>query len=222
MVTEQNKTDSPIIIAVTGASGIVYAFRALQFLLQNNYKVELIFSQNACKVASSEINLELSANLFSQKEQVLSYLKLYDKSNFLNLWGHENVAASISSGSYKTSGMIIIPASMGTIGAIANGLSNNLITRAADVCIKERRKLLVVPREMPLSTIHLENLLKLSRNNVIIAPASPAFYHNPKTLNESVDFIIGKIFDLFGIEHALFKRWKEDESNTLIFQDIKI
>ena len=105
--------------------------------------------------------------------------------------------------------MIIIPSSMGTVAAIASGTSDNLLTRAADVCLKERRKLVIVPREMPLSTIHLENLLKLSKNGAIIAPACPGFYHRPKELIESIDFVVGKALDLFGIEHNLFKRWKE-------------
>lgn len=217
------KNTLPIIIAISGASGTVYALRILRFLLENNYNVELVISENACKVALSELNLEISLNIEFQKKQVLSYLKLSsERGRLLNVWDLKDVSASISSGSYKTLGMIVIPCSMGTIGAISNGLSNNLITRAADVCLKERRKLVIVPREMPFSTIHLENLLKLSKMGVIVAPASPAFYHNPKNLTESVDFVVGKVLDLFGIEHNLFNRWKKENNLSMSYESIKI
>ena len=206
-----NFSKFPIIVAISGASGTAYGIRILQFLLENNYRVELVVSESATKVALDEINLSLSLNPEVLKEQVLCYLKLEnDKKHLLNVWAHDDISASISSGSYRTSGMIIIPASMGTIGAIASGTSDNLITRAADVCLKERRKLVLVPREMPLNTIHLENLLKLSNMGVIVAPASPAFYHKPKDLTDVIDFVCGKVLDLFGIEHSLFKRWKEE------------
>ena len=219
---EKTESSLPIIIAVSGASGTIYGLRILQFLLEHNYKIELVISESACKVAISEIGLDLSLNSEKQKKQVLSYLKIpYDKSNLLNVWDYKDIAASISSGSYKTLGMVIIPASMGTCGAIASGLSNNLITRAADVCLKERRKLIIVPREMPFNMIHLENLLKLSKAGVIIAPANPAFYHNPKDIIEIVDFVVGKILDLFGIDNILFNRWK-NENKLLTFEDIKI
>ncbi len=218
----------PVIVAISGASGTVYGMRLLHFLLENNYKVELVISESASKVAEAEINLNLSLNPKILKEQVLSYLSevrgqrseirkenshlpslISHLSELLNVWSHNDIAASISSGSYRTSGMIIIPASMGTIGAIASGTSDNLITRAADVCLKERRKLILVPRETPLSSIHLENLLKLSRAGAIIAPACPGFYHNPKELNDVIHFVVGKVLDLIGIDHSLFKRWRE-------------
>ena len=210
----------PITIAISGASGTIYGIRTLQFLLENNYKVELIISESATKVAKEETNLTLSTSPELLKEQVLSYLEKNSnkkiQSALLNVWAHNDIGASISSGSYRTLGMIIIPASMGTIGAIASGTSDNLITRAADVCLKERRKLVLVPREMPLNTIHLENLLKLSQIGAIIAPASPAFYHNPKELINSIDFVVGKVLDLFGIEHSMFKRWKEESKDLAL------
>ena len=215
-MTEFNFLKFPIIVAMSGASGTVYGIRTLQFLLENNYKVELVISESASKVAESEINLSLSLNPDELKEQVLFYLKNREnrenkqKRELLNVWAYDDISASISSGSYRTQGMIVIPASMGTIGAISAGTSDNLITRAADVCLKERRKLVLVPREMPFSTIHLENLLKLSKLGAIVAPASPAFYHNPKELTDVIDFVVGKTLDLFGIEHALFKRWREE------------
>lgn len=205
----------PIIIGISGASGTIYGIKAVKYLLESNYNVELVISKNAVRVAQEEINLHLSLNTEVLKEQVLSYLQhsalSTQHSALLNVWANDDIASLISSGSYRTQGMIIIPASMGTISAIANGVSDNLMTRAADVCMKEKRKLILVPREMPYSAIHLENLLKLSRIGVVIAPASPAFYSHPQNLNDSIDFVIGKVFDLFHIEHNLFKRWREKE-----------
>ena len=210
-MNNSNNLSLPVIVAISGASGTIYGIRLLQFLLENNYKVELVISESASKVAETEINLNLSLNPKILKEQVLSHLEnpANKKEELLNVWASDDIAASISSGSYRTSAMVIIPASMGTVGAIASGTSDNLITRAADVCLKERRKLILVPREMPLSSIHLENLLKLSKAGAIIAPACPGFYHNPKDLNDVIDFVVGKVLDLVGIDHSLFKRWRE-------------
>lgn len=214
MINNSNYLKLPITVAISGASGTIYGLRMLQFLLENTYKVDLIISESASKVAHSEVNLTLSLDPTLLKEQVLSYLNpeslILSPNELLNVWAYNDISASISSGSYRTQGMIIIPASMGTIGAIACATSRNLITRAADVCLKERRKLVLVPREMPLNTIHLENLFKLSQIGAIVAPASPAFYHNPKNLMDMVDFVVGKALDIFGIEHSLFMRWKEN------------
>lgn len=204
----------PVIVGITGASGAIYWIRTIQHLLTNNYKLELVFSDSAIKVAKEELGLELSSIPEIIKKQVLSYFNSQNisfNSENLNVWAFNDISASISSGSYKTAGMIIIPASMGTIASIASGTSQNLITRAADVCLKERRKIVVVPREMPLSSIHLENMLKLSTNGVIISPACPGFYSKPKEINQLVDFVIGKVFDLFGIEHTLFTRWNKEK-----------
>lgn len=207
----------PIVLAISGASGSIYGLRTLQFLLQNNYSVELIISQSALKVAKAELGIELSLESNKLIKQVLSYMSDFGYSDidfnaeFLNIWDFDNIAASIASGSFKTMGMIVIPSSMGTISAIASGMSDDLISRAADVCIKEKRKLVLVPREMPYSTLHLENLLRLSKIGVNIAPASPGFYHKPKSLVNSVDFVVGKVLDLFDIEHSLFKRWEGHE-----------
>lgn len=207
-----NNLSLPVIVAISGASGTIYGIRLLQFLLENNYRVELVISKSASKVAEVEINLNLSLDPKKLKEQVLSYLRnpANKKEELLNVWVYDDITASISSGSYRTSAMVIIPASMGTVGAIASGTSDNLITRAADVCLKERRKLILVPREMPFSTIHLENLTKLSIAGAIIAPACPGFYHNPKDLNDAIDFVVGKVLDLIGIDNSLFKRWREE------------
>jgi 4-hydroxy-3-polyprenylbenzoate decarboxylase len=209
-----NLENLPIVIGISGASGTVYGLRTLEFLLQNNYRVDLVISESASKVAINELNLALSTEPVLLKEQVLSYCRI-SKSENLTVWSYDDIAASISSGSYKTQGMIVVPASMGTIGAIASGTSDNLLTRAADVCLKERRKLILVPREMPFSSIHLENLLKLSREGAIVAPACPGFYHSPKNLSDTVDFVVGKVLDLIGIDHELFKRWEKAKRDTL-------
>ena len=213
-----NSLKLPIIVGISGASGIIYGIRLLQFLLENDYKVELVISSSALKVALNETNLNLSDNPEILKEQVLSSFSSKNKQlspHLLNVWAHDDIAASISSGSYRTLGMVVIPASMGTISAIACGTSDNLLTRAADVCLKERRKLVLVPRELPFNTIHLENLLKLSKVGAIIAPACPAFYNRPKDLTDSIDFVVGKVLDLFGIENSLFYRWRESTLSKL-------
>lgn len=206
---------TPITLAISGASGTVYALRTLQFLLENEYKVDLVISNSAIKVAKAELNLPLSANTDILKDDLLKKFNIKNSNN-LTVWSHSDIAASISSGSYRSQGMIIVPCSMGTVSSIACGASDNLIARAADVCIKEQRRLVIVPREMPLSQIHLENLLKLSRCGVIVAPACPGFYHNPTKLSENIDFVVGKVLDSFGVDHNLFKRWKETVSEPTI------
>lgn len=207
----ENK-ELPITIAMSGASGTVYGLRTIQFLIDNGYKVEFVISNSALRVAKEEIGLTLSSNPESLKKQVLSHLFPNSKWNddLLKVWSFTDIAASISSGSFRSAGMIIVPTSMGTLSSIAHGSSDNLITRAADVCIKENRKLVLVPREMPFSTIHLENMLRLSKLGVTIAPASPGFYHSPKTIQENIDFVVGKVLDSFGIDNQMFKRWKEE------------
>jgi len=207
----------PLIVATSGASGTVYAFRLLEFLLENNYRVEFVISMSALMVARDEIGLQLSSNPDILKQQVLSYLKLNSSEVSLNVNDFNDISAPVSSGSFRTSGMVIIPASMDTIAKIRSGITDNLITRAADVCLKEKRKLVLVPREMPLNSIHLENMLGLSKLGAFIAPACPGFYHNPKHMSDLVDFVIGKVLDLLGIENSLFNRWKEKKVTTQVF-----
>jgi len=163
----------------------------------------------------------LDANKEKLKAILLDYTCTQTKSNNLRLWDHSDIAASISSGSYKTEGMIIAPSSMGTIANIAAGTSNNLIARAADVVIKERRKLILVARETPLSTIHLRNMLTLSEMGAIILPAAPGFYHHPQTITDQVNFILGKTLDAFGIDNDLFTRWLKLNSQTLEIENNK-
>lgn len=203
----------PIILAITGASGSIYGIKLLEFLLANDYSVELIISDNAIKVIQVELGWNLdSSSSRKLKSSILSFLNLDYKKVFLNLWGLDNIAAAVSSGSYKTQGMIIAPCSMGTLANINAGTSNNLIARAADVCIKEKRRVVLVARETPLSSIHLRNMYELSQAGVTVLPAAPGFYHKPESIDELVNQIIGKTLDQFEIDNELFKRWTQSRN----------
>ncbi len=197
----------PIILAISAASGFILGIKTLEYLLEHDYKIELIISQNAYYIAESELGLILNNDRDFIKDNILKFLNLENKSENLKVWLDSEFHANPSSGSYKTAGMLIVPSSMSTVAAIASGYTSNLIIRSADVCIKEKRKLLVVPRETPLSSIHLENLLKLSNNGVIIVPPTVGFYSEPQSLDDCINFIVGKILDLFGIDNSLYKRW---------------
>ncbi len=197
----------PIILAISAASGFILGIRTLEYLLQHDYKIELIVSQNAYYIAESELGLILNNDRDLIRNNILEYLNLKNKSENLKIWLDTEFHANPSSGSYKIAGMIIVPSSMSTVAAIASGYTSSLIIRSADVCIKEKRKLLVVPRETPLSSIHLNNLLKLSDNGVIVVPPTIGFYSDPQSLDDCINFIVGKILDLFYIDNNLYKRW---------------
>jgi len=179
-----------MLIAVTGASGVHLAIRLLEILKEKDVETELIISKNAEKIVSVETDYKIS-----------EVRKLADKNYEVN-----DLLAPPASGSYKLDSMIIIPCSMKSLSAIANGYANNLITRAADVAIKEKRKLILVVRETPFSAIHLENMLKLAKLGVIIFPPIPSYYIKPENIDELIDFTIGRIFDQIGIESNI-KRW---------------
>lgn len=212
--------DNPLILAITAASGIIYGLRVLEFLLKNNFKTELIISSKAYYIAKHETGINLCHCKEQIHKNILNFLNFENSQNYkekieefpclqllLRVWLDDEIWANPSSGSYKTNGMIIAPASMATIAAISNGHAENLITRAADVCIKEKRPLTVVPRETPLSTIHLENMLKLSKVGVNIVLPVPGFYGKIKTLDESINFVAGKILDANNINNDLYERW---------------
>ena len=201
-----NKNE-PVILAITAASGIIYGIRTLEFLLKNNYKVELIISSKAYYIFEQELGVEICHDKKIIKKQILDYLDIDSENNNLKVWLDNEVWASPASGSYKTTGMIIAPASMASIASIANGLSENLITRIADVMIKEERNMVISPRETPFSAIHLENMLKLSKLRVKIVPPIIGFYGKIKTLEDGIDFVVGKILDAFGIPNDLYERW---------------
>lgn len=197
-------------VAITGASGTVYGYRTLQLLAESGAVagVNLILSGTAVTVAQ----VEMGANLRdADNAKVNEWLGLANDSKIIRFWRLDNLAAKPSSGSNKQVGMIIVPCSMGTMGAIASGAGTNLIHRAADVCLKEGRKLVLVPRETPYNAIHLENMLKLSHAGARILPASPGFYHRPKTINELVDHLCFRILDQFDIPHSKRSEWTGEE-----------
>ncbi|MDA8215430.1 MAG: UbiX family flavin prenyltransferase [Nitrospiraceae bacterium] len=193
------------ILAVTGASGSIFGVRLLEELLKVS-EVHLVISSNTFPIIKDETGIDWTDK--SQKsEKTEDRIRKYFKTERLFFYEDKQMDAPIASGSFKTDGMLVAPCSMKTLSGIANGYANNLIERAADVVIKEGRPLLLSPREMPFSAIHLENMLKLARLGVKIAPPVPAFYHQPKNMEDIVNFIVGKILDTFSIEHTLFKRW---------------
>ncbi|MBF0505933.1 MAG: UbiX family flavin prenyltransferase [Nitrospirae bacterium] len=188
-----------IILAITGASGAPFGVSILKELLKSA-AVHLIISSNTFPIIADETGLDWTGETQDKIRKHFGTERLFF---------HEDrrMESPVASGSFKTDGMLVVPCSMKTLAGIANGYANNLIERAADVTIKEGRRLLLAPREMPFSAIHLENMLKLARLGVVIAPPVPAFYHHPENLDNMIEFITGKILDTFGIEHALFKRW---------------
>lgn len=187
------------VVAFTGASGAVYGVRLVEELLERNYEVHLIVSDPAKIVLKQEMNWDFTGPM----EEVF---KKYFKGN-LFVYDNADIAAPVASGSFLIDGMIVIPCTMSTISAIAHGISKNLLERAADVMLKERRPLVVVPRETPLSTIHLKNMLTLSEMGVYVVPAMPAFYHFPKSIDDMVDFIVGKVLDVMRIPNDLYQRY---------------
>ena len=185
--------DHKIVIGFSGASGIIYGIRLLEILHSINIQTYLIISEWAKK------NIEI------ETDKTLEYVKSLSSVNYDNF----KLDASVSSGSFLHDGMVIVPCSMKSLSSIANGYDDTLISRAASVTLKESRKLIIVPRETPLSRIHLENMIKLQEAGAIILPAMPGFYHKPSTIDEIIDHLVGKILDQLKIEHDLFKRWKD-------------
>lgn len=193
-----------MIVGITGASAGIYGVRLLEVLTkQEDIEVHLTISSSGARALSEELQIEIDLDNFKLES-------LIGISSPRVIYHHESdIGAPIASGSFRTEGMIVVPCSMGSIASIATGISRNLIQRAADVCIKENRKLVLVPRETPLSSIHLENMLKLSRMGVCVLPAMPGTYHFPKTVDDMFNFVVTKILDQFGIDTKLIQRWKE-------------
>ena len=197
-------------VAITGASGTIYAHRTLQLLAASGVveTINLVMSTTAMTVTQ----VEMGANLRDADAcKMNAWLGLDTDSKLIRYWRLDNLAAKPSSGSNKQAGMIVVPCSMGTMGAIASGAGTNLIHRAADVCLKEGRKLVLVPRETPYNAIHLENMLKLSHAGARILPASPGFYHRPKSIDELVDHLCFRILDQFDIPHSKKSQWTGEE-----------
>jgi 4-hydroxy-3-polyprenylbenzoate decarboxylase len=202
-------------IAITGASGSIYGIRLLKYLLEKRHKVYLTITKEGSLILKEEVGIDWQEY---QKEKEIEKkikrdLKLREAS--LCYFNEDNLFAPISSGSAKVEAMIIIPCSMKTLSGIACGYANNLVERAADVMIKEGRTLVLVPRETPVNSIHLRNMLILSEMGVKIIPAMPAFYSSPKNINDLVDFVVGKVLDSLCIENNLFKRWKGSSTDKI-------
>ena len=198
-------------VAITGASGTIYAQRMLIYLAQSDAvsAINLIMSGTAGIVAQ----VETGTNALREPtlEKINEWLGLPKESKLIRYWRLDNLAAKPASGSNKQAGMIVVPCSMGTLGAIASGAGTNLIHRAADVCLKEGRKLVLVPRETPYNAIHLENMLRLARAGARILPASPGFYHKPATIEELVDHLVFRILDQFDVPHSRKTQWTGEE-----------
>jgi 4-hydroxy-3-polyprenylbenzoate decarboxylase len=194
-----------VTLALSGASGMAYGLRLLECLIQAELQVYLLVSQAAHIVAKQELGVALPARAGDLEKQLSSGMHARDGQ--LRVFGREDWNAPVASGSNPADAMVVCPCSMGTLAAIAHGLSDNLIERAADVMLKENRKLILVPRETPFSTLHLENMLTLSRMNAVILPANPGFYHRPQSIEGVVDFIVARILDQLGIGHTLMARW---------------
>ena len=199
---------STYVIGITGASGAPYARRVLQALLEQDHHVKLIVSPAGERVLNIELGLRFSGALGARREQWAEYLGV-DRGR-IELLGHRDFAASIASGSYVFEAMAVVPCSMGTLARIASGVSTNLIERGADVALKERRPLVLVPRETPLNRIHLKNMLAVHEAGAEVLPAMPGFYHIPRTVDDLVDTVAGRILDRLGVQNALFKRWQGD------------
>ncbi len=191
-----------ISVGITGASGAVYADRLVAFLVKNVDRVYLTLTPTAEKVLAHEISDRESILLRSLNGQLNS-----EEKEVLRLFKNNDYFAPIASGSSVPDAMIIAPCSVGSMSRIANSISSNLLERAADVCLKQRRPLIIGVRETPLHTIHLQNMLKLSEAGAIVAPLMPGFYHKPESIDDLADFMVGRLLELVGVDHELYKRW---------------
>jgi len=192
-------------LAITGASGAVYGLRLAQELVRSGARVSMLISSAGFAVLKQECGLDWGGAGVAVAEELCRYLG--SDSAVLSYYAGDDFFAPIASGSSAPDAMIVAPCSMGTLSRIASGNSGNLLERSADVMLKEGRPLVLVPRETPLNAIHLEHMLKLARLGVKIVPAMPGFYQHPETLDDLVNFVVGKVLDSVGVEHALFQRW---------------
>ncbi len=196
---------STYIVAISGASGAPYAIRLLQVLVKGGHSVYLSISGDGLSILKDETNLQIKGSETDIQYALEKHLEA--KEGQVNYFDEDNMYSPIASGSVKVDAMVVIPCSMKTLAAIAQGYASTLIERAADVTLKEKRKLIIVPRETPLSAIHLRNMLTLAEIGCHIIPAMPAFYHHPKHVSDMVDFIVGRVLDSMGIENDLSPRW---------------
>ncbi len=182
-----------IVVGISGASGVIYGIRLIEVLKEiENISTHLIISEPGKQVIG--IETEYSVN---DVEALADHV-----------WGEREFTAPVASGSHRTNGMVVVPCSMKTLSGIANGFSDNLMGRAADICLKEDRRLILVPRETPLSLIDLENMVRVRRAGAAVLPACPGLYPNPQTVTEMIDFVVGRVLDLLDVEHELYRRWE--------------
>jgi flavin prenyltransferase len=206
-VSQSSSTARPLILGVTGASGLIYAVRSLKYLLAADYAVELVASKSTYMVWQAEQAIRMPVDA-EQQEQFWRQQAGGETGGKLQCHPWGDVGATIASGSFRTQGMAIIPCSMSTVAKIATGLSSDLLERAADVQLKEGRKLVIVPRETPFSLIHLRNLTALAEAGARVVPAIPAWYHHPQTVEDLVDFVVARVLDQFEIDCVPIKRWQ--------------
>ena len=195
-----------VTLAITGASGMPYALKLLSELLTRACLVNVVISKAGMLTLKQELDLTLSANIEQSRLKLIETLNLTNSGN-LKLYAIADWFAPMASGSSVDDAMVVCPCSMATLGKIASGIGDDLISRSADVILKERKNLIIVPRETPFSAIHLENMLKLSRLGVAIVAPIPAFYNHPQTLDDVINFIVSRILDQLGINNSLTKRW---------------
>lgn len=198
-----------IVVGISAASGIVYAYRLLQTLVQQDVEIHLVVAEKAVPILCQELELDADPDVDSVITAIQKRFQAHDLGTKIVEHSNNDLGAAISSGSFPVVGMVIVPCSMSRLAAISTGLGDDLISRAASVMIKERRKLIIVPRETPLSEIHLNNMLNLCRAGAVILPAMPAFYHNPKSIDDLADFVVNRILDILGMNVNLFRRWGE-------------
>ena len=206
-MTTAAQSPAPIIIAMTGASGAAYGLRLLEVLLKAGHPVYLLVSKASQMVLAMETPLEIPSRPADMQQFFTEHFQV--DASLLTVFSREDWTAPIASGSHRAQHMVVCPCTTGTLAAIANGNSDTLMERAADVMLKEQRKLILVVRETPFSIIHLENMLKLARAGAIILPANPGFYHQPQTMDDLVDFLVARILDHMHVEHTLLPRWGE-------------
>ena len=201
--------DNTITVAITGASGTIYGVRLIQHLLEHGVKVAVVVSKDSKDVFEAELGINWPPEPAEQESMLANLIGCHSEPNSLTVYGNNDWRSPLASGSAAPKRMVICPCSMGTLSAVACGASDNLIERAADVVLKERGQLIVVPRETPLSSIHLQNMLTLSQTGATILPPSPGFYQNPTSISDLVNFIVARIMDQLGIDNSIGTRWSD-------------
>jgi len=209
------------VFGMAGASGAPYARRVLEQMLLAGHDVKAVVTDAGRKVLEVEELLVLTGNTEADTPAVIEWAQAAATPGKLELYHHKDIAAPIASGSFPVDGMVVVPCSGGTLGRIAHGISNGLLERAADVCLKERRRLVLVPREMPLSLIHLRNMTAVTEAGAIVLPASPGFYHNPSGIDDLIDMVAGRILASLGIDSPVMKPWLGPEPSSYTEEEVQ-